>query len=666
MSDAPAERSPSQFLLEDVPEISVVLGSYNRRKLLEAAIDSVRRAVGNRSYEIAVCDGGSTDGSREWLAAQPDVLLVADRRLTGAVVAFNHAYRLTRGKLVANFNDDAAYQPGALDAAATYLKSHPEAAQVCLKFTEGPNGWGTNEIHGKGSDTRYANYALTRRDVLDQVVYIQGGFWSTAYRTYAGDCEQSAWIHRLGWKVDELDGPGVIDHLHKDGLREGNTSSSSYEARLMYHRWPLASFRKDGLKPRVTDEENKRFEEVVSGRMRRHSPLRLTPKAVMAQAIGRPQPHEEDRLIRQGRALRALDIREGKFPARAEKLSRERVLHVSMCTDEDPQAALVRGLTKLGSDGYSEVRWFADHYPYGKYAVRNAVLKATAALRPTLVFMQLQTTDALDASAIHQMRQLAPGCTVVSWCGDIADVNSPWTAGEPYADLGRICDLVLHSSMSHVHVLRSYGVHVASYLQIGYDERQYCPESSAEKRYDVCFLGNAYGIDRFSESLKWNDVDLRSKAILSLSYKFGPRFGLFGYGWRNDSSYCPLSRAHEIYQNSKIGLNVSLSNSFEAYTSDRLFRILGCGSLLLTKRFPMMSVLGLVDGENCVVWDRSEQVAPKAEAALCGRFGEGKDAAPFDLAAVAQAGHRLAVENHTWDVRMLELCALVDAVRRAV
>jgi glycosyltransferase involved in cell wall biosynthesis len=44
-------------------QLSFVLGSYNRRKFLQGAIQSVRQNGIKVPYEIIVVDGGSTDGS---------------------------------------------------------------------------------------------------------------------------------------------------------------------------------------------------------------------------------------------------------------------------------------------------------------------------------------------------------------------------------------------------------------------------------------------------------------------------------------------------------------------------------------------------------------------------------------------------------------------------
>ena len=56
--------------------VSIVLGSYNRKAFLQEAIESIRCNGITVPYEIIVVDGGSTDGSKEWLINQPDIITI--------------------------------------------------------------------------------------------------------------------------------------------------------------------------------------------------------------------------------------------------------------------------------------------------------------------------------------------------------------------------------------------------------------------------------------------------------------------------------------------------------------------------------------------------------------------------------------------------------------
>jgi glycosyltransferase involved in cell wall biosynthesis len=57
-------------------QVSVVLGSYNRRRFLKATIQSIRNNGISVPYEIIVVDGGSTDGSLRWLSWQKDIITI--------------------------------------------------------------------------------------------------------------------------------------------------------------------------------------------------------------------------------------------------------------------------------------------------------------------------------------------------------------------------------------------------------------------------------------------------------------------------------------------------------------------------------------------------------------------------------------------------------------
>ena len=59
------------------PYVSIVTGTYNRIDSLKRMVKSVRSSVGlGIPYELVIVEGGSTDGSLEWLRKQPDVVLI--------------------------------------------------------------------------------------------------------------------------------------------------------------------------------------------------------------------------------------------------------------------------------------------------------------------------------------------------------------------------------------------------------------------------------------------------------------------------------------------------------------------------------------------------------------------------------------------------------------
>src|SRR3989304_502628 len=106
------------------PVISVVLGTYNRLSFLKLTIESIRAGLENLSREIFVIDGGSTDGTTQWLIKQKDIVTMVqhnrgkwngkpiERRSWGYFM--NLGFRSAQGKYVCMLSDDCLVIPGAI------------------------------------------------------------------------------------------------------------------------------------------------------------------------------------------------------------------------------------------------------------------------------------------------------------------------------------------------------------------------------------------------------------------------------------------------------------------------------------------------------------------------------------------------------------------------
>src|SRR4051794_22058122 len=201
-----------------------------------------------------------------------------------------------------------------------------------------------------------------------------------------------------------------------------------------------------------------------------------------------------------------LDPARGHSAWRASPGEPERVLHIHLSTPEEPQTSMCQALASLAATGeYRRVDWTA----LPDAARRMEVIAAAAALRPTLIFMQVQCPGVLRADTIAEMRRASAmsGLVIVCWCGDVGGVNGPYQVpGDHWAyELAAHCDLMLYVSMSQVRAHRSRGMHNAAYLQIGYDEHRYFEGRETEygSRFDVAFLGVNYH-ERSSMSLPGN------------------------------------------------------------------------------------------------------------------------------------------------------------------
>ena len=116
---------------EPVPDISILIVSWNTCSLTRACLDSIPNSVraGTRIQSIVV-DNGSADGSIEMLRGRDDVELVENSDNLGFAVAVNQAFARARGQLVLLLNSDIEFVPGSLDVLVRFLERHPEVAGV--------------------------------------------------------------------------------------------------------------------------------------------------------------------------------------------------------------------------------------------------------------------------------------------------------------------------------------------------------------------------------------------------------------------------------------------------------------------------------------------------------------------------------------------------------
>jgi GT2 family glycosyltransferase len=100
------------------PACSVVIPSYNGRRLLEVCLESIARCrPAGINIEVIVTDDASTDDTASWvLDAHPGVQLVRLGVNRGFVAAANAGIAVARGEVVQLLNNDTEVTPGWIEA----------------------------------------------------------------------------------------------------------------------------------------------------------------------------------------------------------------------------------------------------------------------------------------------------------------------------------------------------------------------------------------------------------------------------------------------------------------------------------------------------------------------------------------------------------------------
>jgi len=94
-------------------KIGIVTPVFNSIRWIDLCVRSVRHALQGRKYEHIVCDGGSTDGTLEYLQQQKDIRLIPgpDR---GMYDALNKGMAAARGRILGHLNADEQYDQAGL------------------------------------------------------------------------------------------------------------------------------------------------------------------------------------------------------------------------------------------------------------------------------------------------------------------------------------------------------------------------------------------------------------------------------------------------------------------------------------------------------------------------------------------------------------------------
>lgn len=116
-------------IVMSLPKVSVVIPAYNKADLTVYAVESVLKQTYS-NVEIIVIDDGSTDQTRDRLAAFGSRIKYVHKENGGACSARNAGIRLAQGDYVAFLDCDDLYADSKIQKCVDYLQRHPNAGLV--------------------------------------------------------------------------------------------------------------------------------------------------------------------------------------------------------------------------------------------------------------------------------------------------------------------------------------------------------------------------------------------------------------------------------------------------------------------------------------------------------------------------------------------------------
>ncbi len=301
----------------------------------------------------------------------------------------------------------------------------------------------------------------------------------------------------------------------------------------------------------------------------------------------------------------------------------KKVLHIGL--NPNGQKELGNMLKSFGK--YEFIDWRRELAKSNIIELREYIVRKSNALKPDLIFMQLQTQDIIDpitASKLHGF--------VLNWTGDCRE-NINWLR-----NLGPYVDATCLTNETDTDQLRQEGIN-SWFLQIGFESKIFNPngprlttKNTIWGYPDVVFMGNHYNA-RFPLSQERYSITKR------LHDTYGNRFLLCGQGWNIPAINLMGQPKKEamVYRSCKIAIN---SNHFihKRFSSDRLHRIMGSGAFCLTRWYPGIEK-DFIDGVHLKTFKNEDEMIY-----LINYYIENE----LERTEIAEAGCKLIHEKFTW------------------
>lgn len=200
----------------EAPLVSVVSAAWNALDGVRRTVESVAAQQGSVTVEHIVVDGGSADGTREYLEARGDAVRWISEPDKGIGDALNKGVAMARGQYVLVLQaGDSFASDSALEMAAPHLATGVDIVSFDVLLMDGER---QTLLRSEGFGPRFAFFmsmphqgALCRRDLFDRI----GGAFDPAF-SVTMDYEFYFRARDAGASV--LVDNRVLAHMPEDGV----------------------------------------------------------------------------------------------------------------------------------------------------------------------------------------------------------------------------------------------------------------------------------------------------------------------------------------------------------------------------------------------------------------------------------------------------------------
>lgn len=244
------------------PDVSIVIPVYNHFSHTLRCVGSLLRANETAKMQIIIADDGSSDETREFFSAIPEITYIRNPENLGFLKSCNNAAKSATAPYIFFLNNDTAVLPGAIDSLLETAKSRPDAGLIGSKLVY-PDGtlqeaggyiWqcGDGANVGRNSDPVEPGYNLLRdADYISGAAILVprklwedlGGFDPHFAPAYCEDSDFAVRLKSLGWRVIYQPDSTVV---HFEGISSGTDLGSGTKAyqtinqKKLVEKWDFA------------------------------------------------------------------------------------------------------------------------------------------------------------------------------------------------------------------------------------------------------------------------------------------------------------------------------------------------------------------------------------------------------------------------------------------
>lgn len=244
------------------------------------------------------------------------------------------------------------------------------------------------------------------------------------------------------------------------------------------------------------------------------------------------------------------------------------VLHIGLKSSTYSPEGMEKGFKASGFTEYTFFDWQAVRLDCGILGCQSRMIGAAMQLEPDLIFIHLQNPTIVDTETAIELSKCG---FVVNYSFDCrAQTEMQWMY-----ELAPHIGLTLFSCQEDVDNCK---IGAAAVMQSSCDMDWY-NRIPVERNSDVVFIGGNYA----PTNLVFPLAQQRAEMVKFLKENV-PTFKKYGMNWEL-SQYINPQQEISIYNQSAIAIN---QNNFlrEGYTSDRLWRIMACGTMCITSYYP--------------------------------------------------------------------------------